>query len=82
MFLTPTIPDDIEDLIGNMNVNKGVCPNNIPTKTLKDYKSEFSKPLSDMINTSFTTGIFLSALKVSNIIPIHKKVEKLDCNNY
>ena len=65
-----------------MKVNKGVGPNSIPTKILKDYKSELSKPLRDMINTSFTTGIFPSALKVANIIPIHKKVDKLDCNNY
>ena len=65
-----------------MNVNKGIGPNSIPTKILKDYKSEFSKRLSDMINTSFTTGLFPSALKVANIIPIHKKGDKLDCNNY
>ena len=71
VFLTPTTPNDIEVLIDNMTVNEGVGPNSIPTKILKDYKSEFSKPLSDMINTSFTTGIFPSALKVANIIPIH-----------
>ena len=82
MFLTPTTPDDIEALIGNMKINKGVGPNSIPTKILKDYKSEFSKPLSDMINTSFTKGIFPSALKVANIIHIHKKGGKLECNNY
>ena len=40
-----------------MKVNKGVGPICIPTKILKDYKSEFSKSLSDMINTSFTAGI-------------------------
>ena len=72
MFLTPTAADDIKGLTGNMKVNKGVGPNSIPTKILKDHKSEFSKPLSDMINTSFTTGIFPSTLKVANIIPIHK----------
>ena len=65
-----------------MKVNKGVDQNSIPTKILKDYKSEFSKPLSDMINTSFTTGIFPSALKVANIIPIHQNGDKLNCNNY
>ena len=66
-----------------MKVNKGVGPNSIPTKILKgDYKSDFSKPLSDMINTYFTTGIFPSVLKVANIIPIHKKGDKFDCNNY
>ena len=72
MFLTPTTADDIEGLIRNMKVNKGVGPNSIPTKILKDCKSKFFKPLSDMINISFTTGIFPSALQVANIIPIHK----------
>ena len=75
MFLAPKTPNDTEVLIDNMKVNKGVGPNSIPTKILKDYKSEFSKPFSDMINTSFTTGILPSTLKVANIIPIHKKVD-------
>ena len=52
MFLTLTTPDDIEVSIGNMKVNKGAGPNSIPSKILKDYKSKFSKPLTDMINTS------------------------------
>ena len=55
-----------------MKANKGVGPNIIPTKILKDYKS----------GTSFTTVIFHSALKVASIIPIHKKSGKLDCDNY
>ena len=65
-----------------MKVYKGLGPNSILTKILKDYKSKFSKPFSDMINTSFTTGKFSSALKAANIILIHKKSDKLDCNNY
>ena len=73
MFLTPTKPNDIEVLIDNMKAKKGFGPNSFPTKFLKDWKSEFPKPLSDMINISFTTGIFPSALKVANVIPIHKK---------
>ena len=62
-FLTQTTPDDNEVLIGNIELNKGVVPNSNPVRTLKDYRSESSKPLSDMINTSFTTGIFPNALK-------------------
>ena len=82
MFLTPTTSNDIEISIDNMKVNKGIGPNSIQTKILKDHKSEFSKSLSDMINTSFTRGIFASALKVANVVPIHKKGDKLDCNSY
>ena len=74
MFLTLATLNDIKVLTDSMKVNKGVGRNSIPTKILKDYKSEFSKPLSDMINTYFRTCIFFIALKVANIIPIHKKV--------
>ena len=35
-----------------------------------------------MINMSFNQDIFPNILKIANVIPIHKKVNKLDCNNY
>ena len=54
----------------------------MPTKILKEFKIELSEPLSDMINVSFNKGIFPDFLKVINAIPIHKKGEKLDPNNY
>ena len=74
MSLTSTTPDDVEVLIGNMKVNKEVGSNSITTKILKDYKSEFSKPLSGMINTSFTTGLFPVPLKRKILILFIKKV--------
>ena len=39
-------------------------------------------PLIDMINVYFNKGVFPDFLKVANVIPIHKKGEKLDSNNY
>ena len=51
--LSPTLPEDIEDLISSMKTNKASGPNSIPTKILKLFKKEFSKPLSDIINLSF-----------------------------
>ena len=35
-----------------------------------------------MINVSFNKGIFPDFLKVTKVIPIHKKGEKLDLNIY
>ena len=35
-----------------------------------------------MINVTFNKGLFPGFLKIANVIPIHKKVEKLDPNNY
>ena len=65
-----------------MKTNKASGPNSIPTNNLKLLKKEFSKPLSDMINMSFNQGVFPNILKIANVIPIHKKGDKLNCNNY
>ena len=35
-----------------------------------------------MINVSFNKGKFPDFLKVANVIPIHKKGQKLDPNTY
>ena len=44
---------------------------NILTKILKEFKTELSEPLSDMINASFNKGVFPGFLKVANIILIY-----------
>ena len=82
IFFSPTVPEDVECLISSMKTNKASGPNSIPTNILKLFKKEFSKPLSDMVNISFNQGVFPNILKIANVIPIHKKGDKLDCNNY
>ena len=82
IFLSPTVPEDVEDLISSMKTNKASGPNSIPTNILKLFKKEFSKPLSDMINMSFNQGVFPNILKIANVIPTHKKDDKLNSNNY
>ena len=75
IFLSPTTPADIESLINCIKPNKAIGPNSIPTKILKEFKTELSEPLSDMINVSFNKGIFPDFLKVANVVPIHSKVK-------
>ena len=65
-----------------MKTSKASSPNSIPSKILKLFKKEFSKPLSDTTNLSFNQSIFPDLLKIANVISIHKKGDKLDCNNY
>ena len=31
---------------------------------------------------SFNQGVFPNILKIANVIPVDKKGDKLDCNNY
>ena len=54
----------------------------IPSRILKLIAPTVSKPLSNIINISFETGIFPSCLKTANVIPIHKKDSKSEVNNY
>ena len=76
-FFPPTTPGKVESLINCIKSNKP-----IPTKILKEFTTEFLEPLNGMINVSFSKEIFPDFLKVANVIPIHKKIGKLDPNNY
>ena len=81
-FLTPTDPQEIKSTINNLKNNKATGPNSIPTKLLKTFVKEIKTPLSDLVNLSFECGLFTVILKIANLIPIHKKGDLPECNNY
>ena len=82
LFLTPTLPDKVEDIIKTLNLRKSIGPNSIPTTLLKKYPKTTSIPISKLINQSFITGIFAEFLKLASVIPIFKKADPLECPNY
>ena len=65
-----------------MNLKKATEPNSIPTKLLKVFDKTISVPLANLINLYFEKGIFPKSLKIASVIPIFKKGDYLDCNNY
>ena len=81
-FLTPTSPDEVEDIIKTLHLRKSIGPNSIPTKLLKKYSKTISIPISKLINQSFVTGTFPEPLKLANVIPVFKKADPLECTNY
>ena len=76
-FLTPTLPDEIQEIIKNLNSKKATEPNSIPTKVLKVFSKTISIPLANLINLSFECGIFPMSLKIARVTPIHNKVASL-----
>ena len=82
LFLTPTTANDIKNIINELNSKKTSGPGSIPTEILKLTNNIISKPLSEIINLSFESGIFPSILKCSKIIPIYKKGENTSINSY
>ena len=54
----------------------------VPTQILKISNQIICKPLTYLINLSFSNGIFPDLLKTSNVIPVFKRGENQDYNNY
>lgn len=82
MFLSPTTPEEILKYLSTINSKKSSGQSSIPYNVLSLIKNEIACPLSKIINLSFTLGVFPTQLKLTKVIPIHKKESKLDCTNY
>ena len=81
-FISPTDPEEAQDLIRLMELDKAVGPSSIPTRILKYFKKQLSIPLSQLINLSFNKGVFRISLKLAKVIRIHKKGDNKNSNNY
>ena len=80
--ITPTNPTEIQYIIDQLNPRKGTGPFSIPSFILRKLSSAICIPLSNLCNRSFESGIFPEILKITRVIPIHKKKSKLDISNY
>ena len=81
-YLKPASEKEVISVINEMKTNKSTGPNSIPTQILKISNQIICKPLTYIINLSFSNGIFPVLLRTSNVIPIFESGENQDCNNY
>ena len=85
MLLTGFSPQLLKILIIKLfplNTSKSVGPYSIPTNIFNLSCSVLSKPVVKLINFSFSEGTFPNLLKFANVIPVFKKGDNLDYNNY
>ena len=82
LFMRPTDEIEIEQKIKAMKDNKAPGPNSIRTKILKVYSKILSKPLAELINLSLNQGQFPTVPKIAKVVPIHKRGDKSECDNY
>ena len=82
LFFNPTSQNEVENIIKQLDSRKAVGPNSLPTKLLKQFQREISNPLSMILNISYANGLFPELCKEALVIPIYKKGEQLECNNY
>ena len=81
-FIGPVDIKETENIISSLQENKASGPNSFPIKMLKTSKKQLSVPLTYLINLAFETGVFPDILKTAKLIPIIKKGDQQDCNNY
>ena len=81
-FLSPTDKHKVILIISSLGSTKSVGSNSIPTIILKLLKNDISCQLTNLLNMSFTSGVFSSALKIAKAVPVHKKDSTLDFSNY
>ena len=81
-FLKPASKKEVISVINEMKTKKSTGSNSIPAQILKISNQIICKPLTCLINLSFSNGIYPDLLKTSNVIPVFKRGERQDYKNY
>ena len=80
-LITCISKEEILDIINNLEL-KSTGPESIPVNLLKLIADIIVLPLGNIINNSFSYGIFPDALKICKVVPIHKGGSMDELNNY
>ena len=82
IFLEPVASDKITNIINDLKTNKAAGYNMIPCYFIKLSSAILIPILVSLINASFSLGIFPDDLKIAKVMPLFKKGDILDVNNY
>ena len=82
-FANPTSPQEVSKVLESLSENKATGPHSIPYPIISSNLNSLSSIFSDIINLSFSTGVFPSQLKEAKVIPVFKnKGSPFDAENY
>lgn len=82
MYMNPTDPEEILQILSNLKSKSSSGPDNISSKLLKQLRLEVKMPICVLINKSIVSGTFPDMLKIAKVVPIHKGKSKEDICNY
>lgn len=78
-------PIDEQELISIFNSLKNKWSSgydDVPVKVIKLAMDPLIKPIMHLINASFISGIFPEELKISKVVPVYKKGDETEIQNY
>jgi len=73
---------EVSDIIHSLDASKSAGPDGISPKLLKLAGNAIVQSLTKLINKSLSLSKFPKCWKEANVIPLHKKGDKSDTNNY
>ncbi len=82
IFLNPTSPDEVSKIIAHFENKCSTGLDGISPKVVKLFPESLVNCLVHIFNLSLAQGKFISSFKKSKVIPVYKKKEKSDMNNY
>ena len=72
----------VKDILCNIDSNKAQGPDNIHGLVLKKCANALAKPLSLIFKLIYNTGVIPVEWKLANVVPVFKKGEKDNVENY
>ena len=81
-FISLASPEEIKVIINSLKSGKAVGPHSIPIYLLKILSEYIAVPLCDIVNESFSGGIFPDMMKLAKVIPLYEKNSPEVPSNY
>ena len=72
----------VHKIISNLNAKKATGADNISAKLLKSCAASISRPISNLVNIAFSKSQFPVGIKVAQVLPLYKKKDPLNKENY
>ena len=82
MFFVPITENEVEKVAKDFKNKLSAGVDEIPDYVVKQCIKFLKEPLTDIYNTSLESGIFPDKLKTAKVIPLHKKGNIRDIQNY
>ena len=82
LFFSPVIAQDVVEIVNKLKSSNVSSYNEISSNLLKKCRDHICTPLAYIINQSFEQGVFPYRLKEALVIPLFKKGDKHNVENF
>ena len=82
IFFFPTSPDEVKQIINKISPKHSSCWDEMPPVVLKYLPDNIINALTYIFNLSLCQGKFVTVSRQAKVVPIHKKGDAQNLNNY